>query len=164
MSPDDPLLSCGSNDADGYTVWYKFTPPSNGTLTVSTDGSDYDTVVGVWTGSPGDFMEVDCDDDDGEGRTSWLATEVSSGEDYFIEVASYYTDPGTAGQLSLTVDFDQSVDPPPTNDDFDNAIEEIADVINCAEILAAALFLSNQEIDEIQASGTQSTENADKPE
>lgn len=31
-------------------------------------------------------------------------------------------------------------------DDFDNAIEEIADIINCAEILAASLFLSTQDI------------------
>ncbi|KKN21703.1 hypothetical protein LCGC14_0922430 [marine sediment metagenome] len=30
--------------------------------------------------------------------------------------------------------------------DFDNAIEEIADVINCAEILAAALYVSNQDV------------------
>ena len=32
------------------------------------------------------------------------------------------------------------------NNDFDNAIEEIADVINCAEILAACLFISNQDV------------------
>lgn len=32
------------------------------------------------------------------------------------------------------------------SNDFDNAIEEIADVINCAEILAASLFISNQDI------------------
>ena len=32
------------------------------------------------------------------------------------------------------------------NNDFDNAIEEISDVINCAEILAAILYISNQEL------------------
>ena len=32
------------------------------------------------------------------------------------------------------------------NNDFDNTIEEIADVINCAEILSASLFISNQDL------------------
>jgi len=31
--------------------------------------------------------------------------------------------------------------------DFDNALEEAADIINCAEILVAALYLSNQDVE-----------------
>lgn len=31
-----------------------------------------------------------------------------------------------------------------TNDDFDNALEEIADVVNCAEILGAILIKAQQ--------------------
>ncbi len=33
--------------------------------------------------------------------------------------------------------------------DFDNAVEEIADIINCAEILATSLYLSGQDLESI---------------
>src|SRR5437870_2093012 len=35
----------------GTTVWYSFTPTQNGTIGADTFGSDYDTVLAVYTGN-----------------------------------------------------------------------------------------------------------------
>ena len=35
----------------GASVWWRFTAPSGGTMTLSTDGSDFDTLLAVYTGS-----------------------------------------------------------------------------------------------------------------
>ncbi len=45
--PGEPS-PCGSI---GRTVWYSFTPSQSGTIVADTTGSDYDTVLAVYTGS-----------------------------------------------------------------------------------------------------------------
>lgn len=60
----DPKATCSvATGADGRSVWYGFTPASNGSITATTAGSSYDTVLSVHTGSPGAFTEVACNDD-----------------------------------------------------------------------------------------------------
>src|SRR5262245_25872612 len=44
----DPVPVCAASTGKG--VWFTFTPPSNGTLTVKTCGSNYDTVMQIYTG------------------------------------------------------------------------------------------------------------------
>jgi len=44
-------------EEDGYSnpaasVWYEFTPPTTGDYDISTAGSDYDTVIGLWASNP----------------------------------------------------------------------------------------------------------------
>ena len=58
-SPDDPIPLCG-NGSRSNSAWFVFPSPIDGTLTVDTDGSDYLTIVSVWTGSPGAFAPVAC--------------------------------------------------------------------------------------------------------
>ena len=50
MDATDPLPGCGNNSRE-KTVWYRFTAPSIGTVTVSTLGSNYDTILAAYTGS-----------------------------------------------------------------------------------------------------------------
>jgi hypothetical protein len=56
---DDPPPSCARlATTESKSVWYRFTPPRNGTLVISTAGSTTSPVVSVHTGSCGSFVEV----------------------------------------------------------------------------------------------------------
>jgi uncharacterized repeat protein (TIGR01451 family) len=114
---DDPLLSCawGGPHIHNHSVWYHFTASSSGDLHVDTNGSNYDTVLAVWTGSRGSLNEQACDDDSGSGLQSSLDMAVTAGTTYYIEVASYRDTAG--GSLTLYVDTVAGG----ANDDFDNA-------------------------------------------
>ena len=48
----DPVLTCMEyTDARYKTAWYSYTPGVNGQFTVDTIGSDYDTMLAIWTGA-----------------------------------------------------------------------------------------------------------------
>jgi hypothetical protein len=100
---DDPVFTC--TGLQHYrTLWYQYTPSSNGTLTVDTYDSDYDTVLGVWTGSRGNLTSVGCSDDEvGYGVKSYVQLAVTAGQTYHIEVAGYHDDSGSIGPLGLNV-------------------------------------------------------------
>ena len=48
-SNGDPTPTCGFNAGNG--VWYRFTPTVDGDLSVSLQGSSYDTVLAIYTGA-----------------------------------------------------------------------------------------------------------------
>lgn len=54
--PDDPSPRCHG----GATVWYRFTPSVDQSVLVSTAGSDYDTFVSVYAGSPRTPSAIQC--------------------------------------------------------------------------------------------------------
>ncbi|MEM9607059.1 MAG: hypothetical protein AAGA99_06510 [Actinomycetota bacterium] len=95
----------------GGAVWWAWDAPSSvGTLTVSTDGSDFDTVLSVWRGEPGE-LELLAWSDDVDFLEGDLHSEVSiaveGGERYHIAVAGYlYSHVGEttprAGDVSLS--------------------------------------------------------------
>src|SRR5437870_6685149 len=56
-----------------HSVWYAFTPDQDGTLKITTLGSNYDTTVSVYTGADlGSLSLVACNDDRSEEHTSEL--------------------------------------------------------------------------------------------
>ncbi len=76
VSPDDPAPSCRFSGANpgSNSVWYRFTPSENISVTISTDGSSLipppgtdtnfnDTVLAIYTGTPGALTQVACNDD-----------------------------------------------------------------------------------------------------
>ncbi len=85
-------------------MWYRYTPAGAQTVTVDTIGSDYDTVLGVWTGSRGSLTSVGCNDDyDNSGaRESRVEFAGAAGTTYYIEVAAYSATP-TTSQLTLNL-------------------------------------------------------------
>jgi hypothetical protein len=93
--------TCGS--AFGKGVWYKFTPQASGQVIVGTCGSDFDTVLQVYTGGCGALMPVAgaCNDDGGpacpglQASTSFAAT---AGTTYWILVGGYN---GESGNLQI---------------------------------------------------------------
>lgn len=99
----------------GGTVWYTFTPPANATVTVDTLGSNFDTVVSVYTGSTiAALRPIACNDDATGTRQSSVAFDATAGTTYHVQAGGF---DGAWG--SLIVHF--SVTPPPSNDNLANA-------------------------------------------
>ncbi|MFL6274631.1 MAG: sialidase family protein [Blastocatellia bacterium] len=102
ISADDPATCAGGQGM--ASVWYSVTPTANTTLGVDTSGSDYDTVVSVYTGSCGALTAVACDDDFANAATAksraLLTFQASAGNTYLIEI----TGKGS-GSLNLRVGY-----------------------------------------------------------
>ena len=87
--------------ATASTKWYSYVPASSGTLAINTNGSSFDTVLGVFTGSSvSSLTTVASDDDSGDGFSSLVSFSVSSGTTYFVQVASWSA--GQVGAISLS--------------------------------------------------------------
>ncbi|MCB0163722.1 MAG: hypothetical protein KDI79_05820 [Anaerolineae bacterium] len=100
---DDPTATCGSSSTpwQSRSVWYSFIPSTSGNYEISTNGSNYDTVLAVWRGSRGSLIQVGCDDDGGTGTQSSLVVALNSGTKYYIEAMRYGF--GTGGELALSL-------------------------------------------------------------
>lgn len=95
----DPVIQCGGH-RHGHTVWFRYTSPADGTVTASTSGSQYDTVLAAWTGQWGVLSPVKCHDNvSATDRTSIFTATVSAGVPMYFEVASYGGSAG--GQLAF---------------------------------------------------------------
>ncbi len=97
---DDPTIpKCNLNRAQA-TVWYRYTPSQSGTLSADTVGSDYDTVLAVWSGSRGNLTLVECNDDRSftpHDQDSELVASLRAGTTYYIMAGKY------SGDLSTNV-------------------------------------------------------------
>ncbi len=92
----EPITS-GSTSS---TKWYSYVPSSSGYLTINTNGSSFDTVLGVFTGSSVSSLTTQISDDDsGDGSSSLASLSVSSGVSYFVQVGSYAS--GVTGAITL---------------------------------------------------------------
>ncbi len=102
----DPELSCGAGPPlalQSASAWYRFVAPATGTIDISTETSDYDTVLALHAGSCGNLSEVACDDDGAGGFESAISAPVLAGQVYYIEITGYGTLGG--GVLELSVSF-----------------------------------------------------------
>ena len=112
QSMDDPILNCmwGSpSSLQGYrTVWYKFTPEYNATVTLTTLPASplatnaYDTVLAVHSGSCGALTTLACNDDF-IGFSSAVTLEVRRGREYYIEVADWQAGGNAIKLLDLSL-------------------------------------------------------------
>lgn len=110
-SPDDPVCDTGG----GHTVWYRFAPGSNMRIQASTMGSDYDTVLSIWTGTRNGLALVACRNNDAYQGESFTF-DASKTTYHFMVAASGI---GSGGSLA----FGLRTFPPATNDDFANATD-----------------------------------------
>lgn len=103
-----PCPSCAYDcDARFSAKWYTWTPDTSGTRSLSTFGSDYDTLLAVFSGACGALVEEACseDDPDAPDYQSRVSLSVVADTTYYILITSY-DDPG--GNLELIID---EVDP-----------------------------------------------------
>lgn len=85
----------------GHTVWYSFTPRSDGWVVAETVGSRFDTTLSAYTGEHGSLTKLGCNDD-ARGVTSRLFVEVTSGQAYHFMVGSCCRRSG--GRLVFAID------------------------------------------------------------
>jgi len=104
----DPSPSCSFNNKD-RSVWYQYTPATNGLVTADTFTSNYDTVLSAYTGSPGAFVSKACNDQSG-GNQSQISFSVIGGTTYSFMVSDYFT---TGGLLVFHLDFQEVANPVP---------------------------------------------------
>ncbi len=85
----------------GRSVWWSWTAPVGGPVTISTAGSTFDTVLGIYQGSSlPSLVEVTSDDDGGTNRSSRTTFLAVSRATYQIAVDGFL---GAAGQVRLSI-------------------------------------------------------------
>lgn len=99
----DELLepeSCGV----GRAVWYSFVATEEGLVTLNTAGSDFDTVIAVYTGSASpplwNLRRVGCNDDSAQSYQASFTFDAVAGMTYYIQAGGFF---GDTGSLTLGV-------------------------------------------------------------
>ncbi len=75
---------------NGATVWWKWTAPSSGQWAFSTAGSDFDTVLCIYTGADiSSLSGAGCNDDYNSTFQSYLEFSATGGTTYWIRVEGF---------------------------------------------------------------------------
>ena len=107
----------------GASVWWRWTAPSSGPVTIALCASAYDTVLGVYTGTAVGALTAVASSDDSCGGAAATRSRVTfaatAGTEYAIAVDGYAdeTTPVQRGLISLAI----SRPPAPSNDNFASA-------------------------------------------
>jgi hypothetical protein len=95
----EPGSTC--SDGVGHTVWYRHTPTTTRTVVANTVGSDFDTVLTVWSGADINSLEsVACNDDRGVDLQSRVKFTMQPGLTYYFQIGGYH---GLSGNLVFTL-------------------------------------------------------------
>jgi hypothetical protein len=79
----------------GSSVWIQWQPPQDGIASLTTVGSSYDTVLGVFTGSQLTNLQlIAADDDSGPDLTSALTFNAVGGNTYYIQISGFHGEQG----------------------------------------------------------------------
>jgi hypothetical protein len=86
----------------GPTVWYVYTADADHNVLADTFGSDYDTTLSAYTGSPGSLEQIACNDDAGDDVQSRVLISAETGTTYYFMVGAFASGPG--GNLVFNLD------------------------------------------------------------
>ena len=90
----EPGTGCSSGV--GHTVWYRYVPTATRNLVANTHGSDFDTVLTVWSGTDIASLEfVECNDDRGLDLQSRVKFTAQAGLTYYFQIGGYHGDSGS---------------------------------------------------------------------
>jgi hypothetical protein len=98
------------------SAWWNWTAPSSGTVTLNTFGSDYDTTLGVYTGSALNSLSEVASNDDFGSLQSQVVFDAIAGTTYQIAVDGFFS---STGNIDLNLDFVSNNN---SNDNFANSI------------------------------------------
>ena len=97
LETNEPIYICGGNES--ASVWYKFSPSTNGIFSVDTYGSDYDTVLHIFDQNGTNLTPKGCNDQNGNSDQSKVAFSAYAGNDYLIAVTHW--NGGNGGNLTI---------------------------------------------------------------
>jgi hypothetical protein len=107
----EPALA---GNAGGASIWWKWTAPFNGSLEVNTNGSNFDTLLGAYTGTDVSSLTLIASNDDIEppptsgadsptrNRRSSVTINVTSGTTYYFTVDGWSAE---WGSVTLALNF-----------------------------------------------------------
>jgi len=102
-----------AGNAGGKSVWYRWVASATGQVTISTAGSSFDTLLGIYTGTGVTRLTaIASNDDDGALTTSRVPFNAVSGTTYHIAVDGKG---GAAGSIEIAIN-------PALNDHFASAL------------------------------------------
>ena len=102
----------------GASVWYRLRPAATQTLRVVTLGSDYDTVLALFSGRRADRQLLKCRDDTEFGLFSAMQHRFEAGQTYWIAVSTCCGDGRRGRSLDLSIY-------PPTTVTVETTIDEV---------------------------------------
>ncbi|MGE4619457.1 MAG: hypothetical protein AAEJ04_06585, partial [Planctomycetota bacterium] len=117
----DPACADSTGGAMASDVWYSWTAPADGAMSVSTcDTSGFDTDLGIYSGDCGTLTQIACSGDAGDGSgnggacQSWYSAVsgvlVTAGETYMIRIGGW--DATSQGSGTFTLGFGPANDEP----------------------------------------------------
>lgn len=85
-----------AGNSGGKSVWWSWTAPASGQFIVSTNGSDFDTLLAVYTGSVVSSLSSVAASDDAQSQTrsAALVLSTTAGTAYQFAVDGYNGDAG----------------------------------------------------------------------
>ena len=105
LEPDEPLPGPWVGYADA-SVWYRWTAPTSGPVRIDTLGSDFDTLLAVWTGEELDeLVLLACNDQYDDTNQSGVFIDAEIGDIYQIAVYSWGDE---TGAVALQIAEDQT--------------------------------------------------------
>lgn len=111
----DPQFPSKAIGQGKHSVWYRFDSFGSGSITASTKGSGYDTVLGVWKDVNGQLKLVKWNDN-AYGKQAALSFSTKGIATYYIEIVSKSN---TGGTLTFNYSFKPSI---PGNDKRGSAV------------------------------------------
>jgi Putative metal-binding motif len=121
-APFTQQCDSGHNVGAARTAWYSI-KDATGTVKLNTDGSDFDTSLFVYEGSPGGRV-IACSDDSDAGVTSVVSLDATAGTTYLVQVGTACNETGPpqctqsppGGQLKITGSWSAPSKPAPPGD------------------------------------------------
>ena len=97
----------GEPGSGSKSVWWRWRSPSNGTATIDTVGSSFNTILGVYTGTRVDALTrlAESDNAAGIGRQSRVILEVETGTVYWLRVSGLVSPFGGGGTGDIVLNW-----------------------------------------------------------
>ncbi|MDG2216634.1 MAG: S8 family serine peptidase [Acidimicrobiales bacterium] len=97
--PAEP--ACFTTNSNSTSAWWIWTASTSNTVTIDTLGSNFDTVLGVYTGNTlATLVSIGCDDDTDTSTQSSVTFGATAGTTYHIQVSGFA---GATGNITLNI-------------------------------------------------------------
>lgn len=102
--PLDPAFSCrfGAPGQGFGTLWFKFVAGATSARIDTNDSLAFDTLLAVYSGTPGALTELDCSDDANGLLSEFCVEGLTIGETYFVQAASFSS--FDAGEITVAIE------------------------------------------------------------